>query len=341
MSQLLEINDLKVSFRSSGQNIQAVRGVDFTINNSEVLAVVGESGCGKSVTAQAIMGMIPSYGKIEAGKIRFKERDLTSLTKKELQKIRGSEIGMIFQDPMSSLNPTMKVGRQIDEVLIKKQKLTNKEAKAKSIDLLKQVGISDAASRYHQYPHEFSGGMRQRVVIAIALACNPQLIIADEPTTALDVTIQAQILDLLKKLQKERGTSILFITHDLGVVAETADKVAVMYAGMIVETGTVHEIFESPKHPYTWGLLQSVPKLEQKNKERLIPIEGAPPDLASPPPGCPFAQRCAYAMEVCIDHLPPDHAFSETHRSRCWLNDERSRGVDNLIAAGGEEIATV
>jgi oligopeptide/dipeptide ABC transporter ATP-binding protein len=335
LSHLLEVEDLKVSFRVSSGEIHALRGVSFHVNSGETLAVVGESGCGKSVTAQAIMGMIPSpHGRVKEGRILFKGQDLTKFNKKEFRSIRGSEIGMVFQDPMTSLNPTMKVGSQIDEVLIKNQKLSKKEAKQKTIELLRLVGISDASSRYSQYPHEFSGGMRQRVVIAIALACNPELIIADEPTTALDVTIQAQILELLKKLQKERNTSIMLITHDLGVVAEVADRVAVMYAGVVVESGRVEEIFESPKHPYTWGLLNSIPKIESSERERLIPIEGSPPDLFNPPKGCPFAARCPFTMEVCLEHMPGIEEISEHHQARCWLNDPRAPKYEELIAAG-------
>jgi oligopeptide/dipeptide ABC transporter ATP-binding protein len=337
LSHLLEVEDLKVSFRVSSGEIHALRGVSFHVNSGETLAVVGESGCGKSVTAQAIMGMIPSpHGRVKEGRILFKGQDLTKFNKKEFRSIRGSEIGMVFQDPMTSLNPTMKVGSQIDEVLIKNQKLSKKEAKQKTIEMLRLVGISDASSRYSQYPHEFSGGMRQRVVIAIALACNPELIIADEPTTALDVTIQAQILELLKKLQKERNTSIMLITHDLGVVAEVADRVAVMYAGVVVESGRVEEIFESPKHPYTWGLLKSIPKIESSERERLIPIEGSPPDLFNPPKGCPFAARCPFTMEVCLEHMPGIEVFSEHHQARCWLNDPRAPKYEELIAAGRE-----
>lgn len=325
MSYLLKVNDLHVSFQTNGGEIQAVRGVSFHIDRGEILAIVGESGCGKSVTAQTIMGMIPKpHGQIKKGEIHFKRNDLNNFTKKEYQRIRGSEISMIFQDPMSSLNPTMKIGRQIDEVLMKHHYLSKKEAKQKTIELLKKVGISDSFNRYSEYPHEFSGGMRQRVVIAMALACEPELIIADEPTTALDVTIQAQILDLLKNIQKERNTSVILITHDLGVVAEVADRVAVMYAGMVIESGTVHEIFENPKHPYTLGLLQSVPRLEVLGKERLVPIGGAPPDLFSPPKGCPFAARCPYTMEVCMDYMPKIDPISETHTVSCWLNDPRA-----------------
>lgn len=340
MKHLLEVHHLNVAFRSRERELQAVRDVSFHVGEQETLAIVGESGSGKSVTARAIMGMLPSpYGTIKGGEIRFQGRDITRLKKSALRKLRGSEIGMVFQDPMSSLNPTMKVGTQIGEGLLQHQKLTRSEARHRTIELLQLVGIPDAASRYHQYPHEFSGGMRQRVSIAIALACNPKLLIADEPTTALDVTIQAQIMDTLTGLQERMGSSILLITHDLGVVAEVAHRVAVMYAGIIVETGTVEDIFDRPKHPYTWGLLQSTPKLDAPEQERLIPIEGSPPDLYSPPQGCPFAQRCPYAMEVCVQHLPEAMSFTDNHSARCWLNDPRSPVEHTPIAARRYEYA--
>lgn len=339
MSNLLEVNDLHVSFQMKSGEIQAVRGVSFQVERGEILGIVGESGCGKSVTAQTIMGMIPrSRGRIKKGQILFKGSELTTFSKKDFQRIRGSEIGMIFQDPMSALNPTMKIGKQIDEVLIKHQNLSRKEAKQKTIELLKLVGISDSSTRYSEYSHEFSGGMRQRVVIAMALACNPELIIADEPTTALDVTIQAQILELLKKVQKERDSSVILITHDLGVVAEICDRVAIMYAGMVVESGNVYEIFENPKHPYTIGLLQSVPKLESFESERLVAIEGAPPDLFSPSKGCPFAERCPYTMEVCIDHLPKKESIASDHSVSCWLKDQEQLGIEKYSGGWGDRI---
>jgi oligopeptide/dipeptide ABC transporter ATP-binding protein len=337
MDHLLEINNLHVTFQTNGGEVHAVRGASLYLKEGETLAVVGESGCGKSVTAQAIMGMLPKpHGNVKKGKILFNGRDVTKLSKKELQHVRGKEIGMIFQDPMTSLNPTMKIGKQIEEGILKHQKLTKQRAKEKTIELLKLVGIPDPSRRYSQYPHEFSGGMRQRVIIAIALACNPKLIIADEPTTALDVTIQSQILDLLKELQNVRHSSILMITHDLGVVAEVADRVAVMYAGMVVESGTVEELFENPKHPYTWGLLQSIPKLDAENSGRLIPIEGSPPDLFNPLKGCPFAARCPYAMNICIEQLPDNKYFSEQHYSMCWLNDARSAQGKSIQTERGE-----
>ncbi|EPD50871.1 oligopeptide/dipeptide ABC transporter, ATP-binding protein domain [Paenisporosarcina sp. HGH0030] len=339
MSQLLEVKNLKVSFRTYGGEIQSVRGVSFYIDEGETLAIVGESGCGKSVTAQAVMGMVPTpHGIVQNGQITFGNRDITKLSKKKLQQIRGSEIGMIFQDPMTSLNPTMKIGDQIREGILKHQKLSKNEAKKKVLELLELVGIPDVAKRYSQYPHEFSGGMRQRVVIAIALACNPKLIIADEPTTALDVTIQAQILDLLKDIQQKRNSSIILITHDLGVVAEVADRVAVMYAGLVVESGTVEEIFESPKHPYTWGLLKSVPNLDSPERERLIPIEGSPPDLFATPKGCPFSSRCPFAMEMCVLHMPKTETFSNHHYAKCWLNDHRAVKVKELNTARSEQL---
>ncbi|RKD28993.1 ABC transporter ATP-binding protein [Thermohalobacter berrensis] len=330
---LLEVNNLKVSFDTYAGEVQAVRGVTFHVNKGETLAIVGESGCGKSVTSQSIMKLIPMPpGRIKEGSIKFDGRELTKLTDKQMESVRGSEIGMIFQDPMTSLNPTMKVGKQIMEGLIKHQKLNKKEAKEKAIEMLKLVGIPTPEKRVDQYPHEFSGGMRQRAMIAIALACNPKLLIADEPTTALDVTIQAQILDLMRDLQEKLDTAIILITHDLGVVADIANRVAVMYAGVIVETGTLDEIFYNPQHPYTWGLLQSVPRLDTKNKERLVPIEGTPPDLFSPPKGCPFAARCEHAMRICKEEFPEKTQVSDNHYVHCWLQHEMAPKVENPVA---------
>ncbi|HZG77591.1 MAG TPA: ABC transporter ATP-binding protein, partial [Paenibacillus sp.] len=284
---ILEVKDLRVSFNVRGGEVQAVRGVDFDVKKGEAVAIVGESGCGKSVTAQTIMRLIPSPPSvIKSGSIKFKGEDLIKKSEKEMEAIRGKDIGMIFQDPMTSLNPTLTIGRQITEGLIKHQKMTKQAAKERAIEILKLVGIPNPEARFAQYPHEFSGGMRQRAMIAIALACNPSLLIADEPTTALDVTIQAQILTLMKDLQSRLGTSIILITHDLGVVADMCDRVIVMYAGKVVETGTKWEVFKNPKHPYTKGLLRSVPRLDQKKDEELIPIIGTPPDLIKPPAGC-------------------------------------------------------
>ncbi|MDM5197923.1 ABC transporter ATP-binding protein [Fictibacillus enclensis] len=338
MVQLLEVDQLKVSFRSHGGEVQAVRGVSFDIAQGEVLAVVGESGCGKSVTAQAIMKLLPKRGcRIKEGSIHFEGKDLLKLSEKEMKQLKGSQISMVFQDPMTSLNPTMRIGIQIAEGMIKHKGLDKTQAKARALELLKLAGIPNPESRYNQYPHELSGGMRQRVLIAIALACDPKLLIADEPTTALDVTIQAQILDLMKDLQHKFGTSIMLITHDLGVVAQMAQKVIVMYAGIVVESGTVADILERPKHPYTMGLLNSLPNYEDGEKERLIPIEGTPPDLYDPPKGCPFAARCEYAMEICVGELPEPFAVNDGHHSRCWLNDPRAPKVAEFTAAGRDE----
>jgi oligopeptide transport system ATP-binding protein len=317
---ILEVKDLHISFDTYFGEVHAVRGVSFHLGKAEVIAIVGESGCGKSVTAKSIMKLIPMPpGRIKKGSILFNGRDITHFTKKQMEVIRGSEIGMIFQDPMTSLSPTMLVGKQIAEGLIQHQRLTKKQAHERSIDMLRMVGIPNPEKRVNQYPHEFSGGMRQRVMIAIALACNPKVLIADEPTTALDVTIQAQILDLMKGLKKQIDTSIILITHDLGVVAGMAERVMVMYAGKVVETGYLEDIFEDPKHPYTWGLLKSVPRLDSESKEELIPINGTPPDLFSPPKGCGFAARCKYAMKVCYLMQPEMEECGQGHQAACWL----------------------
>jgi len=338
MEPLLEVSNLEVNFKTYGGEVQAVRDVSFHVNKGEIMAIVGESGSGKSVTVQTIMDLIPTPpGKIKGGNILFQGKDLLKLSKKEMRKLKGSKISMVFQDPMTSLNPTMKVGKQIEEAILNHQQVSQGQARKKAVEMIKLVGIPNPEERYHQYPHEFSGGMRQRAMIAIALACNPELLIADEPTTALDVTIQAQVLNLMKDLQQKTNTAIILITHDLGVVAETAQRVAVMYAGVIVETGSVEDIFDSPKHPYTWGLLESIPNFEASEKERLIPIEGSPPDLFNPPKGCPFAARCKYAMEVCVDHMPPEFEIGDGHTVKCWLNDERAPKIHDLVAAGREQ----
>ncbi|TYR75968.1 ABC transporter ATP-binding protein [Rossellomorea vietnamensis] len=335
MTRLLDVKDLRVSFKTYGGEVKAVRGVDFHIKQGEVLAIVGESGCGKSVTAQTIMGLLPKrVSMIKGGNVSFEGKEILGLSKKEMQKIKGSKIGLISQDPMTSLNPTMKIGKQIAETIKKHTDLPKHKVNNRVTELLSLVGIPNPEKRFSQYPHELSGGMRQRVLIAMALSCEPRLIIADEPTTALDVTIQAQILDLLKDLQQRLGTSILIITHDLGVVAEIAQRVSVMYAGVVIENGTVEEIFENPKHPYTWGLLNSIPKYSSGEKERLIPIEGSPPDLFAPPKGCPFAPRCEYAMEICVQEMPDALEVSSSHHARCWLNDPRAPEVEGLVAAG-------
>lgn len=322
MKTLLEVKDLSVSFDVYGGEVQAVRNVNFDVKKGEAVAIVGESGSGKSVTAQSIMRLIPSPpSRVKNGSVLFEGEELLSLTENDMQKVRGNKIGMIFQDPMTSLNPTMTVGDQIMEGLIKHQDLNASKAKARAIEMLHLVGIPNPESRIKQYPHQFSGGMRQRVMIAIALACNPSLLIADEPTTALDVTIQAQIMSVLKDLQEKMGTSIILITHDLGVVADVCDRVIVMYAGRVVETGTKWEIFKNPQHPYTRGLLRSLPRLDQKKDEPLIPIPGTPPDLIKPPVGCSFCSRCDEAMKVCVDNDPELHAIkgSDSHAAACWM----------------------
>ncbi|MFJ5765231.1 ABC transporter ATP-binding protein [Lysinibacillus sp. NPDC093210] len=317
---ILEVKDLKINFKTYAGLVHAVRGVNFDLKEGETLAIVGESGSGKSVTSNALMKLIPQPpGIYESGQILFNGRDLIPLSDKEMSKIRGNEIAMIFQDPMTSLNPTMKVGRQITEVILQHKKVSKDVAKKRAIELLTQVGIPFPEKRYNQYPHEFSGGMRQRVVIAIALAADPKLLIADEPTTALDVTIQAQILELMKEIQKSSKTSIIFITHDLGVVANVADRVAVMYAGQIVEYGTVNDIFYNPKHPYTWGLLGSMPDLDSNEDELLRTIPGSPPDLTNPPKGDAFAARNEFAMAIDYEQEPPMFQVSDTHFAKTWL----------------------
>ncbi|KWX89454.1 peptide ABC transporter ATP-binding protein [Paenibacillus riograndensis] len=319
MEPILQVKDLHVSFFVKGGEVQAVRGMNFEVGKGETIAIVGESGSGKSVTAQSIMRLIPSPpSKVKKGEIIFQGQNLLDKSMKQMESIRGKDIGMIFQDPMTSLNPTIKVGKQITEVLIKHQKMSAAEAKERGVEMLKLVGIKNAEARFNQYPHEFSGGMRQRVMIAIVLAWRPALLIADEPTTALDVTIQAQIMDVMQDMQQKLGTSIILITHDLGVVAGMCDRVIVMYAGEVVETGTRWEIFKNPQHPYTKGLLRSMPRLDQKKGEPLIPIIGTPPDLIKPPVGCPFTARCSEAMHVCEQIDPGATEFSETHMARCW-----------------------
>ncbi|MCW6659378.1 ABC transporter ATP-binding protein [Aerococcaceae bacterium NML191292] len=318
---LLEVKDLRVNFKTFAGIVQAVRGVNFTLNKGETLAIVGESGSGKSVTSNALMRLIPEPPGIYAGgEILFNGTDLLSLSEKEMTHMRGNEIAMIFQDPMTALNPTIRVGKQIVEVITTHNRnVSQEDAKKRAIELLEEVGIPQPERRFMQYPHEFSGGMRQRVVIAIALAAEPQLLIADEPTTALDVTIQAQILELMKKLQAKNHNAIIFITHDLGVVANVADKVAVMYAGQIVEYGTAYEIFYNPKHPYTWGLLGSMPDLENDNNTELYTIPGAPPNLINPPKGDAFAPRNQYALAIDYEQEPPLYKVNDNHYAKTWL----------------------
>ena len=319
MNNLLSIENLRTTFKTYAGDVQAVRDVSLTVREGECLAVVGESGSGKSVTMLSVMRLLASNARIE-GKALFGGVDLLSLPEREMRKIRGREISMVFQDPMTGLNPTLTVGLQLREGMMYHLGLSRAEADKRAVELLNLVGVPEPERRLKQYPHEFSGGMRQRVMIAIALACNPRLIIADEPTTALDVTIQAQILDLLKRLKKEFNTSIIMITHDLGVVAGMADRVVVMYGGRVAEVGTVEEIFEEPKHPYTWALLRAVPRLDRSARERrLEAIPGSPPNMLQPPPGCPFHPRCPYAMNVCAAEAPAMTPLSDEHRAACWL----------------------
>ncbi|RWR13975.1 ABC transporter ATP-binding protein [Siminovitchia fortis] len=325
MEKILQVKDLHVSFKTYGGEVKAVRGVSFDLHKGETLAIVGESGCGKSVTSQSIMRLIPEPpGRIAGGEIIYKDKDLIKLKEPELRKIRGAYISMIFQDPMTALNPTLTIGDQITEGIRQHEDISRDEAKQKAIEMLALVGIPNPEIRLKQYPHQFSGGMRQRIVIAMALVCEPDVLIADEPTTALDVTIQAQILELFRDIQKKIGVSIILITHDLGVVAQVADRIAVMYAGKIVELGSRREIFYQPQHPYTKGLLQSVPRLDMV-KGDLIPIPGTPPDLFAPPVGCAFSARCPFAMEVCSRVYPFQYHVSDQHQVDCWLQDERAR----------------
>jgi oligopeptide/dipeptide ABC transporter ATP-binding protein len=321
-SPILEVRGLRTSFYTRAGVIRAVTGVDFSVSRNEVLGLVGESGCGKSVTSLTILGLVGQPGRVEGGEVIFDGRNLLSLPEKEMRKIRGDRIAMIFQQPQSSLNPVMKVGKQISEALEVHRGVDEKAARARSLELMDMVGIPDAKRRYEAYPHEMSGGMAQRVMIAIALACEPELLIADEPTTALDVTIQAQILDLMRTLQRETGTAIILITHDLGVVAEMAERVAVMYAGEIVEQADVTSLFEQPLHPYTQGLIGSIPVLGQL-KERLDVIPGSVPNLVNLPPGCRFAPRCAarekYGLSICAKSKPDLVEAAPKHQVRCWL----------------------
>ena len=317
MDKILEIKNLTISFRTNNGKVQAVRDISFDVFKGETIAVVGESGSGKSVTARAIMGILAPNASIEGGSILYDGKDLLKISEKEYCNLRGSRISMVFQDPLSSLNPIVKVGKQITETMLLKGKMTKKSAKEKAIKLMEEVGIPEPEKRYNQYPFELSGGMRQRIVIAIALSANPDILICDEPTTALDVTIQSQILELINRLKEERQLSVVFISHDLGVVANMADKIAVMYAGKIVEYGSVDEIFYDPKHPYTWALLSSMPDLY--TKERLEAIPGTPPNMIYPPKGDAFAARNKYAMKIDFERQPPMFKVTDTHYAATWL----------------------
>lgn len=330
---ILNVENLKVSFHTYAGEVKAVRGVSFKLAKGETLALVGESGCGKTVTSKAIMRLLKEPpAEIKPGSvIDFLGEDVTKMSPKRLQEYKGSDVAMIFQDPMTSLNPTMTIGNQIMESLKIHTKLNAEERKKEAIRLLELVNIPSPDSRIKQYPHQLSGGLRQRVMIAIALACNPKILIADEPTTALDVTIQAQILDLLNELKDKLDTAIILITHDLGVVANFADHIQVMYAGEVMEKGTVMEIFNQPKHPYTWALLRSVPKINTEESEHLYSLQGTPPDLIMDIPGCPFADRCDYAMKICREQRPYQESYSQTHHCYCWLNHPDAPHVERPL----------
>lgn len=328
---LLDIQNLSISFFTPAGEIKAVNNISYKMKHGDVLGIVGESGSGKSVSSYSIMGLIANPGKIIGGSINFNGHQIEKMTEKEQQKIRGNEVSIIFQDPMTSLNPVYTVGNQLSEALRLHTKKTKKEIHDRAVELLELVGVNEPVKRLKQYPHEFSGGMRQRVMIAMALACEPLLLIADEPTTALDVTIQAQILDLMIELRRKIGMSIILITHDLGVVSDVCETIAVMYAGRIVEYGKTEEIFYNPKHQYTIGLLNSIPKINAETHEKLLPVEGTAVDLLNPPAGCPFAPRCSKCMKICLTRMPDFSQITDTHTSACWLIDkekiEQQKGV--------------
>ncbi|TAM62051.1 ABC transporter ATP-binding protein [bacterium] len=336
---LLEVKNLQTNFYSEDGIVRAVNGLSFDLEPGSTLGIVGESGSGKSVTSLSIMRLIPNPpGRVEGGSIVFRGQELLTKSEAEMRKIRGHEIAMIFQDPMTSLNPVLTVGDQIAETVRLHLKLGRKEAMERAIEMLRLVRIPSPEKRINDYPHQFSGGMRQRVMIAMALSCDPSLLIADEPTTALDVTIQAQILDLMRELQERRNAAIILITHDLGVVAEVCQRVLVMYAGNMVEYGTAEQIFKYPKHPYTQGLLESLPRLDDRESKRLIPIEGQPPNLLRMPTGCAFAPRCKYRMPIC-DEPVPLYDFGGGHVARCFLYDERAEGQRTIQVQNAPIIA--
>ncbi|MDD7401288.1 MAG: ABC transporter ATP-binding protein [Eubacteriales bacterium] len=327
---VLDVQNLQVSFHTYAGEVKAVRGIDFYLRQGETLAFVGESGCGKTVTAKAIMQLLKvPPAEIKPGSvINYAGENVLTMDKKRLRDYKGNDVGMIFQDAMTSLNPTMTCGKQIEESLRIHTDLSKEECKQKAIDMLRQVEIPNPEERYRQYPHELSGGMRQRVMIAIALACKPRVMIADEPTTALDVTIQAQIMSLLRELKEKNNTAIILVTHDLGVVANFADRIQVMYAGQVVESGTTRDIFKNPQHPYTWALLKSIPRVDGQGKEELYSLYGTPPDLILPLEGCPFTDRCDYAMQICREQHPGKTDFGNHHCAYCWLHHPQAPGLD-------------
>ena len=327
---IISAKDVEITFSLRGRKLNAIRKCSLDLYEGETLAIVGESGSGKSVFTKNFVGMLDANGKITGGSIMFEGRDMTKFTEKDWLGVRGKKIAMVMQDPMTSLNPLKKIGKQIQESIEHHQGLKGAEAKKAAIEMLAKVGIPDPERRYEQYPHEFSGGMRQRVMIAIAFACDPKILICDEPTTALDVTIQGQILDIIKNLQKKNQTSVIMITHDLGVVANIAQKIAVMYSGIIVESGTCEDIFYRPRHPYTWALIRSVPRLDLKNKQELATIPGTPPD------GCPFCTRCSYCMPICKEEMPEATEFGGEHKAACWLHHPMAPKVEMPNLEGGE-----
>lgn len=336
MENLLEVKNLSVSFDSPAGEVQAVRDVSFSLKKGEVLAIVGESGCGKSVLCKSIMKLLPVSARIKEGKILIRGCDITNYREQDMQKIRGSIFSMIFQDPMTSLNPTIKIGQQIAEaILVHEKKMTKEQVYQRVIELMELVGIDRPRERFHLYPYNFSGGMRQRSVMAIALASNPDILFADEPTTALDVTIQAQILDLLREVQEKLGTATILVSHDLGVVARVADRVAVMYAGKIVETGTAEEVYYDPRHPYTWGLMRSLPAFS-KGKDSLYTIPGMPPTLINPPKGDAYACRNEYALGIDYEKMPPMFRITDTHYAATWLLDKRAPQI--IPPTGGTKL---
>ncbi len=337
--KLLEVKDLRVSFFTHAGEVKAVGGISYELDYGEVMGIVGESGSGKSVEAYSIMGLLQDPGKVVGGSITFEGRDVLAMSKKEKKQFRGTQVSMIFQNPMTCLNPVYTIGAQLMEALRVHEKIPKAQAMERVKEILELVGITNVERRVKQYPHELSGGMRQRVMIAMGMICKPKILIADEPTTALDVTIQAQILELMKDIQKKTGMAIIFITHNLGVVAEICDKVAVMYAGHLVEKGTVDDIFYNPSHPYTRGLLKSMPRVDAKKYERLIPIEGSPADMLDPPPGCPFAPRCQSCMAVCTMREPPETTVGEGHCASCWLLNQEELTAEETASVKREEAA--
>ena len=336
--KLLEVKNLHVSFFTPAGEVKAVNGISYDVDYDEVMGIVGESGSGKSVEAYSIIGLLQSPGKVMEGSITLEGEDMLAKTPSEMINYRGSQVAMIFQNPMTCLNPVYTIGNQLTEALRAHDKSISKEdADKRAMEMLEQVGINNVEKRMKQYPHELSGGMRQRVMIAMGLICHPKLLIADEPTTALDVTIQAQILELMKELQKKNHMGIIFITHNLGVVAEVCDKVSVMYAGTMVEQGPVDDIFYEPGHPYTMGLLRSMPRVDAESYERLIPIEGTPVDMLNPPEGCPFAPRCEHAMKVCLQKMPPYVELGDNHRAACWLRVQDAIEAQKKEGTEGKE----